>query len=211
MCINWSSKVSRKLHPHDMLQCHAIAIVSFYCSTVELPAPYLSYLIILAHFFACNALHRRYQLLVAFLPLTSAISGNVGLQASTLTTRAVSHLQIAKHSYCIWLYKEIVAAAYQGFAMGAISGIFAYIASGHDAAFSFAIFLAQFSSILTAGLTGTLAPLIFTFVFRRDSGQWGGPLETAIQDIVGSFAMVILSYHVLNLLGPHEISESDMC
>ena len=148
---------------------------------------------------------------MAFLPLTSAISGNVGLQASTLTTRAVSHLQITKHSYCIWLYKEIVAAAYQGFSMGAISGIFAYIASGHDAAFSFTIFIAQFSSILTAGLTGTLAPLLFTFVFRRDSGQWGGPLETAIQDIVGSFSMVILSYHVLNLLGPHEISESDMC
>lgn len=154
---------------------------------------------------------RRYQLLVAFLPLTSAISGNVGLQASTLTTRAVSHLQITKHSYCVWLYKEIVAAAYQGFGMGAVSGIFAYIASGHDSAFGFTIFLAQFCSILTAGFTGTLAPLIFTFVFRRDSGQWGGPLETAIQDIVGSFAMVILSYHVLTFLGPHEISESDMC
>lgn len=154
---------------------------------------------------------RRYQLLVAFLPLTSAISGNVGLQASTLTTRAVSHLQITKHSYCVWLYKEIVAAAYQGFGMGTVSGIFAYIASGHDSAFGFTIFLAQFCSILTAGFTGTLAPLIFTFVFRRDSGQWGGPLETAIQDIVGSFAMVILSYHVLTFLGPHEISESDMC
>ena len=33
----------------------------------------------------------RYTLLMAFLPLTSAISGNVGLQASSLTTRAVSH------------------------------------------------------------------------------------------------------------------------
>jgi hypothetical protein len=33
----------------------------------------------------------RYTLLMAFLPLTSAISGNVGLQASSLTTRAISH------------------------------------------------------------------------------------------------------------------------
>ena len=95
--------------------------------------------------------------------------------------------------------------------MGTVSGIFACVASGHDMAFGFTIFLAQFCSILTAGFTGTLAPLIFTFVFRRDSGQWGVPLETAIQDIVGSFAMVILSYHVLNWLRPHEISESDMC
>lgn len=33
----------------------------------------------------------RYTLLMGFLPLTSAISGNVGLQASSLTTRAISH------------------------------------------------------------------------------------------------------------------------
>jgi Mg/Co/Ni transporter MgtE len=154
---------------------------------------------------------RRYQLLVAFLPLTSAISGNVGLQASTLTTRAVSHLHVTKHSYCPWLLTEVGTAGYQGLGMGAVSGIFAYVASGQDFAFGITIFLAQFISILTAGFTGTLAPLIFTFLFQRDSGQWGGPLETAIQDIVGSFAMVVLSYHVLNWLGPHDIHESDVC
>mmetsp|Transcript_34266 Transcript_34266/g.74345 ORF Transcript_34266/g.74345 Transcript_34266/m.74345 type:complete len:362 (-) Transcript_34266:289-1374(-) len=154
---------------------------------------------------------RRYQLLVAFLPLTSAISGNVGLQASTLTTRAVSHLHVTKHSYCTWLLAEVGTAGYQGLGMGSVSGIFAYVASGRDFAFGITIFMAQFVSILTAGLTGTLAPLIFTFIFHRDSGQWGGPLETAIQDIVGSFAMVVLSYHVLHWLGPHDIHESDVC
>ena len=154
---------------------------------------------------------RRYQLLVAFLPLTSAISGNVGLQASTLTTRAVSHLHVTKHSYCLWLMTEVGTAAYQGLGMGAVSGIFAYAASGHDYAFGLTIFLAQFISILTAGFTGTIAPLIFTFLFQRDSGQWGGPLETAIQDIVGSFAIIGLSYKILNWLGPHDIDESDVC
>ncbi len=53
--------------------------------------------------------------------------------------------------------------------------------------------------------------LIFTFIFHRDSGKWGGPLETAIQDIVGSFAMVILSYHLLVLFGPAEVKPWDVC
>eukprot|EP00434_Breviolum_minutum_P011017 symbB.v1.2.009719.t2/scaffold624.1/size179468/7 len=42
---------------------------------------------------------QRYTLLMAFLPLTSAISGNVGLQASSLTTRAISHGKLVDAMY----------------------------------------------------------------------------------------------------------------
>jgi hypothetical protein len=56
----------------------------------------------------------KYQLLLGFLPLSSAISGNVGLQASTLTTRAISHGQVAVENYKTWLSKEIGAATYLG-------------------------------------------------------------------------------------------------
>ena len=66
-------------------------------------------------------------------------------------------------------------------------------------------------SIVTAGLTGTIAPLLFSFLFKRDSGKWGGPLETAIQDIVGSFAMVIVSYHILSIIGAGPVDPDDSC
>mmetsp|Transcript_9692 Transcript_9692/g.29002 ORF Transcript_9692/g.29002 Transcript_9692/m.29002 type:complete len:98 (+) Transcript_9692:1297-1590(+) len=95
--------------------------------------------------------------------------------------------------------------------MGAALGLFAFHTSGGDPALAVTIFVAQFVSILTAGLTGTLAPLMFTFIFRRDSGQWGGPLETAIQDIIGSFAMIVLSYHTLLAFGTSEIDPDDRC
>lgn len=39
----------------------------------------------------------------------------------------------------------------------------------------------------------------------------GGPLETAIQDIVGSFAMVVISYQILEWFGPFDISADDTC
>ena len=160
----------------------------------------------------CQLIGRhRYQLLIGFLPLTSAISGNVGLQASTLTTRAISHSHVTTRQYLGWLLDELAAALYLGLGMGCLLGSVAFVASMYDTAFGVTIFIAQVLSIVTAGFTGTLAPLIFSFLFRRDSGKWGGPLETAIQDIVGSFAMVVLSYHILKFLGPGPVDEFDTC
>jgi hypothetical protein len=160
----------------------------------------------------CGLIGRsRYQLLIGFLPLTSAISGNVGLQASTLTTRAISHSHVTMKDYWLWLSTEISAAAYLGLGMGGMLGSIAFVASRFDVAFGITICVAQLLSIVTAGVTGTLAPLLFSFIFKRDSGKWGGPLETAIQDIVGSFAMVIVSYHILRLLGPGPVDPSDYC
>jgi Mg/Co/Ni transporter MgtE len=153
----------------------------------------------------------KYHLLIGFLPLTSAISGNVGLQASTLTTRAISHSHVTAQSYMPWLVKEVGCAFYLGLGMGALLGTIAFFASGKDFAFGLTIMLAQFLSILTAGVTGTFAPLLFSFIFHRDSGKWGGPLETAIQDIVGSFLMVVVSYQILKFLGPGPIDPSDVC
>jgi hypothetical protein len=153
----------------------------------------------------------KYQLLVGFLPLSSAISGNVGLQSSTLTTRAISHGQVRVENYSSWLLKEIGAAFYLGIGMGGLLGVIAYVASGFSIAFGLTVMSAQFISILTAGCTGTFAPLIFTFIFEKDSGKWGGPLETAVQDIVGSFAMVVISYQILLWFGPYDVAENDVC
>lgn len=154
---------------------------------------------------------RRYELMMAFLPLSSAISGNCGLQASTLTTRAISHEQVTVQNFKEWFAAEVGAATYLAVGMGAVLGACGYVMSGYDVAFGVTIFIAQFISLVTAGFTGTMAPLIFTFIFHRDSGKWGGPLETAIQDIVGSFAMVVVSYHILLFFGPHQISPTDLC
>ena len=153
----------------------------------------------------------KYQLLMAFLPLTSAISGNVGLQASTLTTRAISHNHVTASSYMPWFLKEIGASFCLALCMGTLMGSLSFYASGWDMAFALTIFVAQVISIVTAGCTGTIAPLLFSFIFRRDSGKWGGPLETAVQDIVGSFAMVVISYKILQLMGPLPVDPDDMC
>ena len=87
----------------------------------------------------------------------------------------------------------------------------AFCMGGFSVPVALSIFTAQWIGIVTAGVTGTLAPLLFTFIFERDSGKWGGPLETAVQDVVGSFAMIVVTYWIMSLFGPYEIEPNDMC
>jgi hypothetical protein len=160
----------------------------------------------------CGLIGRnKYTALISLLPIISAVSGNVGLQASTLTTRAISHSQVCVDNYMAWLKKEITAAMYLGCAMGFLSSSIAFCMGGFHVPFALSIFIAQWIGIFTAGLTGTLAPLIFTFICERDSGKWAGPLETAVQDVVGSFAMIVVTYWIMNLFGPYDIEPTDMC
>lgn len=92
-----------------------------------------------------------------------------------------------------------------------IIGTFAFFMGGFSIAFAIAMFTAQLVGIVTAGFTGTLAPLLFVLCFRRDAYKWAGLLETGVQDIIGSFAMIVISYKILLLFGPYEMGESDVC
>ena len=87
---------------------------------------------------------------------------------------------------------ELMSSLYVVGAMGVGIGGIAYIVSNRDITFSLTIGAAQVLSIMTAGWTGTLAPLLFTFVFHRNAEKWGGLFETAIQDIVGSLATMLM-------------------
>jgi Mg/Co/Ni transporter MgtE len=154
---------------------------------------------------------RRFYLLIGMLLLNNAISGNVGLQASSLTARAITHSHITVGSCKQWFVSEVGAAAYLGLGMGCLLGSIALFASEMDFAFALTIMIAQFISIVTAGITGTFAPLLFSFVFKHDSGKWGGPLNTAFQDIAGTFAMVVVSYYLLSWFSAGNVDPNDSC
>lgn len=91
-------------------------------------------------------------------------------------------------------------ASLLGLGIGLVLGVIAYYASGFDITFAFVIFIANLLSVMMAGLTGTLAPLILSSFFHRNLGKWCGFFVLAIQDIVGTFFMVILSFQLLILL-----------
>lgn len=145
----------------------------------------------------------RYTLLMAFLPLTSAISGNVGLQASTLTTRAISTKHCTRATlgkwFCTELGAALILAVACGFAVFLLAFLWSFLdkSKATDLGFAITIGLAQVFSISVAGITGTLAPVLFSMVFKRDAGKWAGPLETAVQDIAGTFAVMYVAQWIL--------------
>lgn len=114
----------------------------------------------------CTLIGRwRYTTLVSLLPIISAISGNVGLQASTLTTRAISHGQVHVENYSEWLAKEVRAALYlgkihtipivrpdtitqtnlfPGVAIGSVTAMISLFMGGFSIPFAVSVFCAQF-------------------------------------------------------------------
>lgn len=52
-------------------------------------------------------------------------------------------------------------------------------------------------AVVSAGATGSMAPLLFKYLKIGDPSALAGPLETAFQDIIGSSALLALSAAIL--------------
>jgi magnesium transporter len=155
----------------------------------------------------------KYPLLIAFQPVISAISGNVGLQASSANVRALALCLFGPKDFRQGVWPETKAALAVALMIGGLTGCIAMAwssivsqASGGTstahgaAAFGLAIFCGMLFSVMLAGISGSAAPLLFKMC-RFDPSSLAGPLETAIQDIVGGTVLLMLSACILNSLG----------
>ena len=160
----------------------------------------------------CSVIGReKLQILIGFFPMCSAISGNMGLQTSDLTTRAISEGHLTRDMYWRWVSKEVGASLLLGLGVGiCISFVSMYLTS-FDFAFGFSIMLVQFLSIVIGALNGSLAPIMFGIIFKADYGKWTNQLATAIQDVLVSFLMMILSYNILLLFSSQGVDPADTC
>ncbi|KAI9224406.1 hypothetical protein BC828DRAFT_412404 [Blastocladiella britannica] len=128
----------------------------------------------------------RRVVLVSFMPMISAICGNIGLQASTSTLRA---LATGHASHTAWSSVRGVLLRELGSGL-ALGGMLLVTLSIMVALWTWDLttgFVAGFSILLSAsmaGLMGSLAPLFFKTI-GFDPALCAGPLETAVQDLVG--------------------------
>jgi hypothetical protein len=147
----------------------------------------------------CALLGRQHQqLLMGFIPLIAAVSGNVSSQASSLTTRAISNGHVTAKSYHKWLINECKVAAMLGVAVGAVAGTLAFFASAtRNVPFAVTVAVAQTTSSTSAGCIGCIAPLVICFLLKRNANTVGGLVETAVQDVIASFITAVVSYYML--------------
>lgn len=146
-----------------------------------------------------DAVLKKVILLAAFMPVISAVAGNVGLQAAAITVRAIDQGRSIRHGGAA-LLKEVattlIMAIVCGLVLGAIGAGWA-----HHLVFGAVIGLALTCSMITAGFMGTLFPIVSKRV-GFDPATTAGPFETAFQDIIGFGVFLGLATLLSGYLAP---------
>eukprot|EP01147_Barroeca_monosierra_P006547 gene6547-9388_t len=162
--------------------------------------------------YAESNIFRRYPLLISFQPVISAISGNIGLQASSILIRELqAGLQKNRKNMWFGMQKEVVVSSMLAISMGMVlfltsmiwysPGVNERSHTWHGAViFGIAIGIGQLASSILAALSGSLAPLLFAKLFG-DPTSLAGPMETAVQDILGSSVLLAFSVWILSTFG----------
>jgi magnesium transporter len=137
-------------------------------------------------------------LLASFMPVISAISGNVGLQAAAIVVRGLDTGHVSLRRWNQQLAKELQTAFIMALTCGLILGAVGAIWSQH-VPFGIVIGVALTCSMLTAGFMGTVIPMLSKRA-GFDPATTAGPFETAFQDVVGFAVFLWLASLLLQWL-----------
>ena len=161
----------------------------------------------------CRLLGRQHQqLLIGFIPLIAALSGEISTQASTLTVRAVTYGHLSSRNVKDWMLAESKVAVLILLGMGATLATVAFLfTSGSSVAFALAVGIVQFISAASAGCSGSMAPLLLSYLFKKNAPQLGGFIERAVPDVIASFLTTGFSYLFLSVIVSPVTDPSNAC
>ena len=138
-------------------------------------------------------------LLAVFMPVISAIGGNVGSQALAVTIRALA----ASERPSLWLFlrvakKELLLGLVQGVALGGALALIGWLwtRNGFLAA---AIGVGLGVNVLVACLLGGIIPVVLRRM-GRDPAMLTGPVMTLVMDFFGFVIFLSIAARLLHLL-----------
>jgi len=147
-----------------------------------------------------SAVIRVYVLMVSFMPVISALSGSLGLQTCSNIIRGLGTGHVNKDTYCKNLSKEILSGLFistiLAFLIAGIGGLWCYLDTDpaskeinqqfpyHPLLFAAVLFIGTWMSMIISTISGAGTPIL-AHMMQFDPAKVAGPLETAIQDIVG--------------------------
>lgn len=151
--------------------------------------------LVISHF---DAVLTEVILLASFMPVISAVSGNVGLQAAAIVVRGLDtgHVQLA--GWWRQVRKELATALLLAVACGVVLGTVGAAWSRHIP-FGIVIGGALLCSMLTAGLMGSVIPMVSKRL-GFDPATTAGPFETAFQDVIGFAVFLWLASLLIGFL-----------
>ena len=129
--------------------------------------------------------------LAILMPVVTAIGGNAGIQAMTVTVRALSQKLINKRNMLKVIGREILVALINGTAVAIAVGIVAFIWFG-NAHLGVVIAAAIVFNVTCAGLFGALLPMVINKL-GADPAVATSVFLTTITDVFGFFAFLGLA------------------
>jgi len=145
--------------------------------------------------------------IVFFIPLINGMSGNVGIQCSTVLVRSMAIGMISSGTKGNAVRKEILIGLMNGVFFGILGGLIVYLVTVFGIQ-DFSPNPLELASITGAGLLGaclsaTLLGVAAPFFFARlgiDPALASGPIVTAFNDIFSMIMYFIISGLISNLL-----------
>jgi magnesium transporter len=134
--------------------------------------------------------------LAFFIPLITAMGGNVGVQSSAIVVQSLAKGNDQFGSIMQKLSKEAIVALVNGIILSSlIYGIAYYF---ENSTLGMVVSISLFSVIIFAAIFGTLIPLVLNH-YKIDPALATGPFVTTLNDIVGLFiyfTVGMLLYHL---------------
>jgi magnesium transporter len=122
-------------------------------------------------------------LLASFMPVISAVSGNVGLQAAAIVVRGLDTGHVSMANWANAVRRELLTALTIALVAGVSLSIVAMVWS-RRVPFGLVVGASMTCAIVTAGLMGTVIPMLSKRA-GFDPATTAGPFETAFQDVIG--------------------------
>ena len=126
---------------------------------------------------------REVILLASFMPVISAVSGNVGLQAAAIVVRGLDTGHVSLENWTHALRRELLTAVTIALVAGTALAVVATVWSRH-VPFGVVVGFAMICAIVAASAMGSVIPML-SKRFGFDPATTAGPFETAFQDLIG--------------------------
>ncbi len=126
---------------------------------------------------------REVILLTSFMPVISAVSGNVGLQAAAIVVRGLDTGHVSVRNWADVMRREVLAAFTIAGVAGSILATIAGVWSRH-VVFGVVVGAAMTCAVVVGSVMGTVIPIVSKRL-GFDPATTAGPFETAFQDVIG--------------------------
>lgn len=135
-----------------------------------------------------------------FVPLIAGMSGNVGIQCSTILVRGMSTGELSHGSRQHAVLSELSIGMLIGIVFGLICGTFVYVLNRFEIHYlgsdplvlGVIVSCGLFGACLMATLLGTLSPFFFAR-FRIDPAVASGPIVTAFNDVLSTLMYILIA------------------